>query len=335
MFFKLEGRKLELLRKLAAEKGVSLKGAAQLVFVEGVRLLASTDAGTAKLLTVTQLKALRLEALIREHWETKLDGEIGCLAEPHVSSAVVRYHRLRLGLGKAGKVSGQTRSRALREGIDGEEFERMITHDGYTMVDYLRLKNFRCTRQRLEQVVNQMELKHTPLDRAPEWALKRRARQLGNPNLAEKEWLAERLSETVSIASLAAELGVSEYNLFFFIRRFGLTHPQFRKRGVVTVDLVCAQCGQKFKRLQRYINLATKNAKNANGRPITFYCNTSCSGTSRRKEMRKEHASFIHENWREMSDQKMAETLVLSARTVRDKRTALGLKRKTGMTSRI
>lgn len=192
------------------------------------------------------------------------------------------------------------------------------------MTEYLRLKNFHCSRQRIEQVAVELGLKHSPQDRAPEWEFMRKARKLGNLDFANREWLAERLSKAISIASLAAELGVDEENLYFFIRGFKLTHPLIRKYGTMTVDLVCAQCGGGFKRLKRWVDQAHKRAT---GKVPEFFCSTSCVGKRNWRKEPERYKLFIRENWQDMSDAQMAEELGLAQKTVAQKRQAIGLKR--------
>lgn len=242
----------------------------------------STEPSGVGALSPRQQRREQLEALIREHWQTKSDADIGRLMDPVASRMIVRARRLALGLkNPRGKRTG-----IIREMIEPTEFERMVIHEGYTMAEYIRFKNIHCSRERLRQVAEDLGLKHSPEDRAPEWLLVRKARGLGNLNLADREWLAERLSKAPSVASLAAELEVSEHSLYFFIRHFKLTHPSIRKYGTMTVELVCAKCDTKFTRLKRHVD---REVKRVNGKEPEFFCSASCGGqfNHERSERRK------------------------------------------------
>jgi hypothetical protein len=266
----------------------------------------------------------RLNALIKKHWKRMSDTEIGRLVEPHVSRGTVVTHRLALGLKRP---RGSGRRSAIRKAINCKEFERMVLCEGYTMTEYLQLKKLHCSRERLRQIVEELGLKHSPEDRAPQWELQRRARKVGNLNLANREWLAKRLARSLGLAALAAQLGVDEENLTFFVRKFGLTHPSFRKHGVETVDLVCTQCGKGFKRLRRWVDQRTKST---NGKAAEFFCCQSCSGLynrKRRQQRARRQGTFIRKNWRVMSDSRMGKVLKVSAKTVGGKRYQLKLHR--------
>ncbi len=294
-------------------------------------------------------KFAQLDALIREHWETKDDGDIGRMLEPSVGRMKVRARRYELGLKK---VQGAKRDKvvggSIREVVDGEEFERMVLREGYTMTEYLKLKNLTCTRERLRQVAEDLGLKHSPEDRAPEWVLVRLARKLGNLNLANREWLAEKVAAATSMVALAAELRIKDYDLFIFIRAFKFTHPSFRKHGAEVVNLVCAKCGTDFTRLKRWVD-QRRNKANGHGDELEFYCSVSCAGkydraasrnrretemspeTQRLQKLKREkverETTFISENWQTMSDAQLAEGLGCSTHSVEDKRLALGFRR--------
>lgn len=176
-----------------------------------------------------------------------------------------------LALGVKKSRAGKQRI-AVQESIDPQEFERMVTREGYTMAEYLRFKKLPCSREYLRQIAQELGLKHSLEDRALEWKLVRRAREIGNPNFANREWLTERIAASVSMTRLAAEIGVDERHLYFFARAFRLTHPSFRKHGVETVTLVCAQCGTEFKRLKRWFNAALRRSP----KQSKFFCSSSC-----------------------------------------------------------
>lgn len=292
----------------------------------------------------------RLDALIREHWEKKGDWEIGRMLEPNVSGSRIRQRRYELGLKK---VQGEKRDKVVCETvsgvIDAAEFERMVLREGYTMTDYLQHKNLTCTRERLRQVVEQMGLKHSPHEREPEWPLIRRARKVGNLNLANREWLAPRVASHESMAALSSELGIEDTDLFFFIRAFKLTHPSFRKHGAETVNLVCAKCDTEFVRLKKWVEKRSRQA-NGRGQEPEFYCSVPCAGkydraasamrretdmspeTKRLRQLKQEkmerETAFIRDNWQTMSDAQLAEGLGCSKYSAESKRLALGFSRR-------
>jgi len=123
------------------------------------------------------------------------------------------------------------REKEIREKIKPKEFERMLVHDGYTMAEYVRLKHLNCTRQRLEQVAIELGLKHSPGDRSPEWKMRRRARKLGNHNLLNRKWMMTKLSQAVSLDSLAATLKISHYDLTLFMREHDLVYSSVRRQN--------------------------------------------------------------------------------------------------------
>lgn len=67
-------------------------------------------------------------------------------------------------------------SKSIRQKIDPDEFERMVTRDGYSMAEYAKLKNLGCTAERLRQVANSMGLKHSPHNRTHKWRIARKKR---------------------------------------------------------------------------------------------------------------------------------------------------------------
>lgn len=275
---RLRKRNLRLLREFAAGSGVALEHAAREIFTEALQSIGKNKKAPGKQRRRHGPQPTRLQrdqvlgALIREHGLAKSDGEIGRLMEPPVGISTVRLLRLSLGIRRQ---RGWVRHSAIVKAIDREEFEHMVIHDGYTLAGYLRLKNLHCTRRRFEQVVDMIGLRHRPEDRAPEWILNRRARRVGRPELADREWLAKRLAGATSITGLCADLAMSERDLHFFVRGHQFTHPSQRKYGLVTVDLVCAGCGAPFKRFKRLVDKVLAKAGN---KPVNFYCSTSCVG---------------------------------------------------------
>jgi len=300
-------------------------------------------------LTSTEKRRKKYEALdplIREHWQTKDDWEIGRLLDPVVDGTTVRLRRYKLDLKrKKGEKSAAREGLRILDQIDGLEFERMVLREGYTMTDYLKFKDLRCSRERLRQVAEQLGLKHSPEDREPSWLLMRKARELGNFNLANREWLTEKIAQYQSMATLAAELKIREPGLYFFIRSFKLFHPSFRKHGAETVNLMCTKCGKGFVRLKRWVD---KPMQKTNGRAQEFFCSQSCSGQWNRERTRKgieessakqlawnqarlekkeRYAAYIREHWQNQSDVQMALALNLSESFLTKKRLELGLRR--------
>lgn len=329
------------LAKLASQKGISYERLINLSFLIGLRNIEKLSKsvkddnevpGDGKLIFRTDRRASRLEyfklldGLIRDNWQTKSDREIGQMMDPPASLAVVE-HRRRINLGIR-RPKGSFKINAVKNQIDPEEFESLVCHEGYTMVDYMKFKGFKCSRQRIEQIARELELKHSPEDRSPMWEILRRARVLGNLDLANKEWLQKKVTGADSIQALAAELKISSSDLFFFIRKLEVSDERFRKYGIVTVELTCAydECSKKFVRFKRHVDRATKNAK---GGKIKFYCTVRCAGLDNGKA-RLERMKYISENFETMSDLELAEKLGIPARTVENLRLEIGaLRRKT------
>lgn len=142
-----------------------------------------------------------------------------------------------------------------------------------------------CSPERVRQIVEELGLKHLPEDRKPEWRLIRKARRVGHLELADRQWLAEKITCYHSMARLAAELQVEDKDLLLFIREFDLSHPSFRKHGAQTVNLVCTKCGTKFARLRKWVD---RRMKNAGGHQPEFFCDQSCAAqwNSERARMR-------------------------------------------------
>jgi hypothetical protein len=328
------------LSKLAIQKNASHERLINLSFLLGLRVIEKTEnPGTServekgasnKVIWRTENKVSRadyfkiLDELIKQHWNEKSDLEIGNMMDPKASEAVVA-HRRRINLGIRRPKNGLKVS-SLRSQINREEFETMVCHEGYTMVDYIKAKGFKCSRQRIEQIARMLGLKHSPEDRTPMWEILRRARLLGNLKLAEKEWLQEKVNGADSVQALAAELKIGDHDLFFFIRKLQISDERFRKHGVVTVELTCSydKCAKKFSRFKRHVDKAIKEAK---GSPVKFYCTVRCAGLDNGKA-RIERMLFISENYKSMTDQEIAEKLGIPARTVENLRLEMGALRR-------
>lgn len=284
----------------------------------------------------------KIDLLITEHWETKDDSEIGRLMDPKVSGDFVRSRRFSLKLKK--KV-GFKREKKNADKIEPIELERMLIFEGYTLSDYLSFKGINLSRERLRQIAENLGVKHSPEDRDPMWKITRRARQLGNINLANKAWLEDQMAVNDSMLNLAAKLGINEYNLFFFIRSFQITHPSFRKYGTQTVELVCTGCNKPFKRLKRWVD---KRKKTSKGENLEYFCGSSCNGLynmerarnrteltpkqierSNIRATKKQYVNkFITDNWESISDVEIGVVLKLATATIEHRRAALGLRRR-------
>jgi hypothetical protein len=262
------GKELAQLNRIAGENGMDVQSFARLLFLKGFRAHTS---GNLTGFPYRQQQKKTLDDLIRQHWKTKGDAEIGRLIEPNASRGSVHRRRLELNLKK---VSGRKNNSEIRKLIEQNEFEQMVVHDGYTMTEYMKFKNIHCSRERLRQIVEDMGLKHSPENRAPEWFVMRRARQLGNMNLANREWMTEKVANAVSLTGLAAELGISDYDLNPSIKFFKLG-GRFHRKTRETVPLVCANpaCRKSFVRLKRWVDARHKNA----GEEAPVFCSPKCA----------------------------------------------------------
>ncbi len=205
-----------------------------------------------------------LKSLIKEYWESKDDEAIGRLLDPSVSPHVVQRVRVSLGLGRIVLNASQP-------SFDPAECRAAITRDGYTMTEYMALRGLRYTRERFRQILCGMEIPHSPSDRLPEWTVQRRARMLGHMELADPIWLQNKLSETSSFPELAATLGTSAREIFFFVEKLGLTNPFCRGKRNAVVHLVCP-CGKEFDRLESLVKARHK----LKGDNCKFYCGQRC-----------------------------------------------------------
>lgn len=351
LFLKILGMDLLRLTKLTGGKQTLIDSLSLYVFREGLRQLEQNgfNAGTAMLpkpnspMTAFQERSAELDDLIRAHYETSNDCEIGRMMSPPVFGSLVKERRLGLGLKK---VVGAMNLSKINKLVDPIEFERMVNEEGYTMAEFLKFKGFTFTRERMRQIAEQMGLKHSPEDRTSAWKLVRRARKIGNVNLANREWLTAKVKAATSMAALAAELEISVYNIFVFIRAFGLTHPSFRKYGAIAVTLECAWCGKSFPRLEESL---VRVKKRKTGRNNEYYCTPKCGAKGNRTQTKKplseltlKHLKkvgvshkkmcgqirFICENWEKMSDPQIAGMLGIEVSSATKKRLGLGLKKR-------
>lgn len=266
----LKPKDIERLTKISEEKGAPVERLARLMFLKGLRSY------------VNPTRHILLEEIhdyIRGHWKQETDEQIG--TKFGYSSSSIRLFRLRLGLKKKtreGKID--------RSGVDREKFEHMLTHEGYTLTDYAQLELSGCSREYVRQLAEEMGVKHSLSDRVPEWSLTRKARQLGNPNLANRDWLTERVAKAVSIASLAAELAINQHDLYFFVQRFGIVHPWKRRRLADAVELTCAHCAKKFLRLKSSVDRRKKISAET-GEPLEFFCSMRCTGKYNRERAKQ------------------------------------------------
>lgn len=348
LFLKILGMDLLRLTKLTGGNQALIDSLSLCVFREGLHTLEKNgfDVRTAMLpkpnspMTAFQERSAELDDLIRAHYETSNDCEIGRMMSPPMLGSMVKERRLGLGLKK---VAGAMNLSRINKLVDPIEFELMVNEEGYTMAEFLKFKGFTFTRERMRQIAEQMGLKHSPEDRTPAWKLVRRARKIGNVNLANREWLTEKVSAASSMTALAAELEITVYNMFVFIRAFGLTHPSFRKYGATAVTLECAWCGKPFPRLEESL---TRVKKRKTGESNEYYCTPKCGAKGNRaqpkkpfseltlKRLKKVGASrkkmcgqikFICGNWEKMSDPQIAGILGIEVSSVTKKRLELGL----------
>lgn len=246
-------------------RDMSIEQAILFVLRQGLSDIASSDA--------------RLDDLINKHWQVMSDGDIGRLMKPNLPRLAVYRRRMELGFKRdTSGCSVKLAKQFTREVFDGAEFERMVTREGYTMTEYARFKRLTCSRERVRQIAEELGLKHTRADRTIEWQIMRRARRLGNMNLANREWLAGQLTTHKVMESFAVELKIGREDLVFFVQMFGLSHDSFRKPPVETVILTCGACGKPIKR-SKQVHSSTLSRKLK--RSLNTYCDRKCAGRAK------------------------------------------------------
>ncbi|TSC68589.1 MAG: hypothetical protein G01um101470_1167, partial [Parcubacteria group bacterium Gr01-1014_70] len=265
-----------------------------------------------------QLKA-QIEKVIKECWETETDRALAL--QLGVSTFAIRRYRLDLGLKRrVSPWSGRNERLIDRIKQIGElVVEDLLIKEGYTSTEVIRLHDIRTSRERFRQVIMKLNIKHSPEERMmPEWLIHRYARQQGNMNLADKEWLNEQLQNSFGIAELAAQLSVAEFRLAKIIHLFGLTHPSFRKLGRDVVNLVCASCGKEFKRLRRWVKRKEKMFPGSK-----FVCKSGCGNFRKQKKLKR--LEYVKKHWPRLSDGELAKALGVGDATIKRYRAELGL----------
>jgi hypothetical protein len=245
---------------------------ARYVFLKGLRLIEAKNRGES-----VDQQGLEIDTLIRNNWKKMDDGDIGRLIDPPVSRSVIFQRRLSLGLHR--KKWGIRRSKGAEIVIDKEEFERLVLREGYNVAEFFRFKGINISRERMRQISQERGFRHSPEDRAPEWAIAHRARKWGKAQLADKEWLKAQLDPAASLLSIAAKLGIDDSDLRWLIERHDLRHPSLAapkgERGV-TVELECANCEKKFLRLKSQIDARAKERKTS--KKPEHCCSPECNG---------------------------------------------------------
>lgn len=221
---------------------------------------------------------VQLDGQIREHYLTKDDAEIGRMMNPSVPRTVVCARRLKLGLQRPR--GGANRRGGVRDQIDAAELARMVNSEGYTMTEYLNLKGLHCSRERLRQIASELGVNTSDENRAPEWKIRRKARQLGKPRLCDKEWLTRELAAASSLADLEAKIELDDYSLRFFLKAHGLTHRWIRTKGRETAEIVCTNCEKRFKRSRRWLKAI--ESREGGLERHRFFCSFECVGQYRK-----------------------------------------------------
>lgn len=263
------------------------------------------------------------DELIASHWQQESDYKLARRLEVPITTIIRRrrklgLHRRQGGFGKDGLIT------RLKE-MGTATLEHMLTQDGYTMTDVVRVHNLHISRERMRQLLEKLGVKHSADDRLPEWTIMRMARQQENMNLANKEWLNEQLQHSSGISDLASQLAVDTQRLAKIIHFFKLTHPSFRKLGREVVDLECAGCGKDFKRLRRWVEQRKKQFPN----PLeaTFFCKAGCGtfeGGKYPVRKKQERQTFVKEHW-PMSDEELAKALTVTEACIKRYRAELDL----------
>lgn len=242
-----------------------------------------------------------------------------------MTGGTIANHRKRLGLMRSHNRSGSENKLIdkIKE-IGTHIVENMLIRGGFSTVDILRKYQIRTSRERFRQLCVKLHIKHSPEDRVlPEWDIARLAHQQENMNLANKEWLNEQLQNSKGIADLAAQLAVDGNRLAKIIHLFKLTHPSFHKLGREVVELKCAGCGKKFKRLRRWVQQKEKMFPGS-----TYRCKPGCGNFGQGKfsaRKKQERQMFVKEHWLTMTDKKLAKALKVGVVCIKRYRAELGL----------
>lgn len=276
----------------------------------------------------TAVKQTHIADTIKEYFLTETDEQIALrLGE---SIKIIQAHRRKLCLKRPTSFfssEGPTLKR-IKE-IGSEAIENMLTREGYMSTDVTKELHIRVSRERFRQLMVKLNIKHSVEDRVtPDWDIQRLARQQGNMNLANKEWLNEQLQSSRGIADLGAKLGVDYNRLARIIHLHKLTYPSFRKYGREVVELTCAGCGKTFKRLKRWVDQKVRKSPNSR-----FNCKPGCGNTKLNLRRHGHHAGqkehercdFVQQNWTTMTDEEMANHLKVSISSIKRHRYELGL----------
>ena len=208
----------------------------------------------------------------------------------------------------------------MRVGVE-KKYQRLIEflllEDGKTLEDVAKILGI--SKQALYKEIKEMKIDLKK--RSARWF----AMHFGVPQLASPDWLLEQRGKT-TLRGLAKKLGVSVSFLKNQIQRLGLDPKDFKRRSSQSIIVRCAWCGvpiivpkpSRLKKQKRFFcskeHLGKWLARNRSKR-ATLYD----------KEVVDE---FIRENWKIMSDEKMAEQLCMSTETIKRRRRKLGLKRR-------
>jgi len=208
----------------------------------------------------------------------------------------------------------------MRVGVE-KKYQRLIEflllEDGKTLEDVAKI--LRISKQALHAEIRKMEIDFEK--RSARWF----AMHFGVPQLASPDWLLEQRGKT-TLRGLAKKLGVSVSFLKNQIQRLGLDPKDFKRRSSQSIIVRCAWCGAPI-----IVPKPSRLKKQKH-----FFCSREHLGKwlarnrSKRAALYDKEAvdEFIRENWKIMSDEKMAEQLCMSTETIKRRRRKLGLKRR-------
>ena len=204
------------------------------------------------------------ECFIRTNYQKMSDGEIGRALK--CSRASVFNKRLKLRLYRPKGYGG------VRKQIDENDLRIALTNGGFTRKSYIREHGLDITPERLRQICDELGIEKT---RTPLW----HANKMGEPLLADKDWLTEKLQKLGNAKAVAERITeenhrrgekniISPQMITNQACRLGINVGFLKGHGQL-VEKVCSFCHKPF--LRKKIEFRNLNQK-------VFFCNRICHG---------------------------------------------------------